>query len=1285
MTGTTVKLKRSSSSGGVPNTSDLSLGELAVNTHDGKVFTKKNVSGTETIVTLVSSDFSGTVNATAFAGDGSQLTNLPAAGGALSLSGGSVTGDVNVSGQIGVGTTSPLRLVDINNSSHATLALTTGTSGQSSIFFADTDTNVGQISYLHQEDAMFFRIADQEQFRVDSLGNMGINNAIPGSFEAGGRNLVVGKNSTENGITIYSTTTGNIFFADGTSESAKAEGYVQYQHNNNRLDLGTSNTTQLSIDSNGNTRCVAAFQSGGNPNDGGAVGAKMLQTGVFLAARASNSGASAVYMGFLQGTSTATSRINANGSAEFSSNVIIGTDGRFDANATSDSDGVFVGRKNGTLTSQIAADGSAEFNKYIQSNRFTVKSALGTNVNGTDYAFAAFDGSSNLYAAIGTDGTAIFTQPASDQSGGAALKATGTAYGTNKAIHGYINSVNVARSLLYLENANGSVVNVTADGSAKFSSSVVAGGSESDLTGTNKNVAFLGSGPIVANRSSLTSSALSIRHNGTDKVVVKTEGSAIFGDTYKVKIRPFNGANADQFQILDTSNNVRASITGGGSGLFQGTLTVHQNINGLKAVSAAGTGTNAVLRVYSDTLSAYTTNLNADGTALFGSTVTVGGAAISGSADGVQLYPTGGIHATQASSTSTILSGYVEGSSTKNVAITAGGSATFSGNTTVGDWSYTETDKNGVELGAYGYISTQRAANSSGRFFEGYKGNQVTVAIENSGAATFSGTIQSGDYTSSSGGIAVNHAGNLTIRNDSNSANPIRLMNGGSATSDVVFNVSGIGTATFQGDVNKQANGSSRFVVQESFTRLYTGNPQSFDDYTISLNNNDGSAEFAGRLKVSNANPNSPNNIWLGLGAHGTPSKNYDFVTIGSGGGVVAGVMQDGSVSFAGGQFNVESSGATHIDSPANAAASEVFTISSNVGGDNCVLVTAGGSATFDGDVQSGGNPYTSSPVAGARLDSTGGIVIARSSGALFTGKDTDGGATTSEIFASGAATFGGSIDLTDSTVDLYSQTTNSGSKTFQLFSDIGGTKTEKVNITAAGSATFKGRILVDTSNETVSDYAGDFTNNRNGSKWQAAVVGRNRALNGPVWAGLANNFANTNAGVTSQILENGNAEFLGSVSIGGRDAAHTIDEYEEGTWTPQPRLGSTILSVGSNNGGSYTRIGRLVYLHVRVEITNKNSGSGYFTVYGLPYVQGDRQSGSSSIESANSGFGYMNNGNGFNSSNSNHVYIGTSISQNTSIISFHYIDFNNGSRIEVNGNNVTSSTSFAMDIVYQI
>ena len=46
----TLRHKRSTAPGGVPTTAALSLGELAINTYDGKLFLKKNVSGSETVV-----------------------------------------------------------------------------------------------------------------------------------------------------------------------------------------------------------------------------------------------------------------------------------------------------------------------------------------------------------------------------------------------------------------------------------------------------------------------------------------------------------------------------------------------------------------------------------------------------------------------------------------------------------------------------------------------------------------------------------------------------------------------------------------------------------------------------------------------------------------------------------------------------------------------------------------------------------------------------------------------------------------------------------------------------------------------------------------------------------------------------------------------------------------------------------------------------------------------------------------------------------------------------------
>jgi hypothetical protein len=80
-----VKLKRSATAAKVPSTSDLELGELAMNTNDGKVYFEKN-DGSATIQTILTTssqttgsiELTGAVTASTFIGDGSALTDVSA-------------------------------------------------------------------------------------------------------------------------------------------------------------------------------------------------------------------------------------------------------------------------------------------------------------------------------------------------------------------------------------------------------------------------------------------------------------------------------------------------------------------------------------------------------------------------------------------------------------------------------------------------------------------------------------------------------------------------------------------------------------------------------------------------------------------------------------------------------------------------------------------------------------------------------------------------------------------------------------------------------------------------------------------------------------------------------------------------------------------------------------------------------------------------------------------------------------------------------------------------------
>lgn len=83
----TIKLKRSSVQSNVPSLGDLTLGELAVNTFDGKLFLKKN-GGSETIETIVTThaQITGSIELTSAVTSSFQLiTNDSPAGDVLTI------------------------------------------------------------------------------------------------------------------------------------------------------------------------------------------------------------------------------------------------------------------------------------------------------------------------------------------------------------------------------------------------------------------------------------------------------------------------------------------------------------------------------------------------------------------------------------------------------------------------------------------------------------------------------------------------------------------------------------------------------------------------------------------------------------------------------------------------------------------------------------------------------------------------------------------------------------------------------------------------------------------------------------------------------------------------------------------------------------------------------------------------------------------------------------------------------------------------------------------------
>ena len=73
----------------------------------------------------------------------------------------------------------------------------------------------------------------------------------------------------------------------------------------------------------------------------------------------------------------------------------------------------------------------------------------------------------------------------------------------------------------------------------------------------------------------------------------------------------------------------------------------------------------------------------------------------------------------------------------------------------------------------------------------------------------------------------------------------------------------------------------------------------------------------------------------------------------------------------------------------------------------------------------------------------------------------------------------------------------------------------------------------------------------------------------------------------------------------GDTAAANALDDYEEGTWTPQitASAGSAGTAAYSNQMGRYTKIGNKVFFEFQVVMTNKGSWSAYTRVLGFPFT----------------------------------------------------------------------------------
>jgi len=134
-------------------------------------------------------------------------------------------------------------------------------------------------------------------------------------------------------------------------------------------------------------------------------------------------------------------------------------------------------------------------------------------------------------------------------------------------------------------------------------------------------------------------------------------------------------------------------------------------------------------------------------------------------------------------------------------------------------------------------------------------------------------------------------------------------------------------------------------------------------------------------------------------------------------------------------------------------------------------------------------------------------------------------------------------------------------------------------NLVVPGNITGQGTAAI-TSNATVGGTLGVTGNTTMGGT--AAITG------------------NTTVGGT--LVNTGLITASAGVAIGGTGSANTLDDYEEGVWTP---VASTNAGTLSNESGVYVKIGRVVFIVCFISFTGASTSANR-TYSGLPFTVSD-------------------------------------------------------------------------------
>ena len=218
------------------------------------------------------------------------------------------------------------------------------------------------------------------------------------------------------------------------------------------------------------------------------------------------------------------------------------------------------------------------------------------------------------------------------------------------------------------------------------------------------------------------------------------------------------------------------------------------------------------------------------------------------------------------------------------------------------------------------------------------------------------------------------------------------------------------------------------------------------------------------------------------------------------------------------------------------------------------------------------------------------------------------------------AATSGGLINSADTSGILQLQTASTAAVTIDASQNVGvGTASPSGKLDVAGDArvsnsTGNKRFYIGQATPSANDGASlEFQNSNSQYNW---AIRSNFNVGGAIEfcpSSSAGGVSYTtpsmvinSAGVVSLKGAATNATGVGITFPASQSAssdANTLDDYEEGTWTPVPTFGGNNTGMSYTSSGTYTKIGRVVTVRANFGISANGSSTGVWRLAGLPFT----------------------------------------------------------------------------------